>query len=200
MVCSRKGGSGKTTLAWNMAALSGGLVVDADPQGSLRLAKDVPVLTSPGPQVLADLKEAETKHPLVWLDTAPTLDARTLSLMDGSDYFLLPTAASALGLEATRYTLQEIGRKGRLADALVVFALTAPRPDQTYLSGVAEALAAGGVAVAHTKITRRVEVEVAPSFGASVVTHRPNGKAVDELQQLWSELKALWGLKHARLA
>ena len=200
MVASRKGGVGKSTLTWNLALLSGGLVVDADPQGSLRLAKDVEVIASPGPQVLQDLKEAETQHPLIWLDTAPTLDARTVALMDGVDFFLVPTAASALGLEATRYTLQEIGRKGRLGDALVVFALTAPRPDQTYLSGVSEALAAGGVAVAHTKITRRVEVEVAPSFGASVVTHKPNGKAVDELQQLWSELKALWGLKHARLA
>lgn len=201
MVCSRKGGVCKSTLTWNLAALSGGGVVDTDPQGTLRqMASDVPVVSSPCPQASADLKQAERDHPLIWVDTPPVLDARTVALMDGADHFLVPTAANAMGLEATRLTLQEIGRKGRLEDALVVFTLTAARPDHGFLRGVTEAFGAGGVAVAKTLITRRVEVEAAPSFGVSVVSYKPNGKAVDELQSLWAELKAHWGLKHAKHA
>lgn len=201
MVCSRKGGVAKSSLTWNLAALSGGGVVDTDPQGSLReMATDVPVVASPGPQAAVDLKTAEASHSLVWVDTAPSLDARTVSLMDGADFFLVPTAANAMGLEATRLTLQEISRKGRLDDALVVFTLTAARPDRSFIKGVTEAFLAGGVSVAESLITRRAEVETAPSYGLSVVRHKPNGKAVDELFGLWRELQARWKLQQAKLA
>ena len=201
MVTSRKGGTAKSSLCWNLAALSGAHVVDTDPQGTLReIASDVGVTSAPGASALSELAKVEKAHPLVLVDTAPTLDARTVGLMDGADYFLVPTGANEMGLQATRLTLQTIAAKGRLSDALVVFTLTGPRPDMTFIRGVSEAFAAGGVAVAKTLITRRSEVEVAPSYGLSVVKHKPKGKAVDEHLALWQELQQLWELKHAKAA
>lgn len=201
MVTSRKGGTAKSSLCWNLAALSGAHVLDTDPQGTLReIAQDVEVTPSPGPAAIADLQAIDRQHPLVLVDTAPVLDARTVGLMDHADYFLVPTGANEMGLQATRLTLQEIARRGRLADALVVFTLTAARPDMGFVRGVTEAFKAGGVAVANTLITRRAEVEVAPSYGLSVVKHKPNGKAVSEHLALWQELQNHWGLKHAKAA
>jgi cellulose biosynthesis protein BcsQ len=200
MVTSRKGGVAKSSLVWNLAAVTGAAVVDADPQGTLReLASDLKVVASPGPGVIADLKATDAANALTIVDTPPVLDARTLSLMDGSDYFLVPTPPSEMGLQATRLTLQEIARKGRLADALVVFTLVAPRPDQAFVRGVTEAFKTGGVNVANTVLTRRSEVEVAPSFRKSVVAYKPNGKATAEILELWQEMKKLWALsiRHA---
>ena len=42
MVTSRKGGTAKSSLCWNLAALSGAHVLDTDPRGTLReIAQDV---------------------------------------------------------------------------------------------------------------------------------------------------------------
>jgi cellulose biosynthesis protein BcsQ len=201
MVTSRKGGTAKSTLCWNLAALSGAHVLDTDPQGTLReIASDIDVIASPGAGAIADLQAVDKRQPLLLVDTAPSLDARTLALMDHADYFLVPTGANEMGLQASRLTLQEIARKGRLEDALVVFTLTAARPDMNFVRGVSEAFRAGGVSVARTLITRRAEVEVAPSYGLSVVKHKPKGKSVNEHLALWQELQTHWKIKHAKAA
>ena len=201
MVTSRKGGTAKSTLCWNLAALSGAHVLDTDPQGTLReIASDIDVIASPGAAAVSDLQAVDQQQPLVLVDTAPSLDARTLALMDHADYFLVPTGANEMGLQASRLTLQEIARKGRLEDALVVFTLTAARADMGFVGGVSEAFKVGGVCVAQTLITRRAEVEVAPSYGLSVVKYKPKGKAINEHLALWKELQKHWGLKHAKNA
>ena len=114
---SRKGGSGKTTLAVHLAvaAQASGrrvLLVDLDPQGSAAAwwrarTAETPELEAATPDRLPALLDAARKAgvDLVVVDTRPSVEADAAQVAALSDFVLVPTRPAILDLRAILATL-----------------------------------------------------------------------------------------------
>ncbi len=113
-IANQKGGSGKTTLAMNLAAgLSGRgrtLVVDADPQGSAvqwsgmapeRRPFPVPVIAL-GDNLASEIQRFRRDYDFIVVDCPPSLETeRTNKAMLASDRVLVPVLPSPVDLWAS---------------------------------------------------------------------------------------------------
>jgi chromosome partitioning protein len=193
---AQKGGAGKTTLAVHLAVLAeDALLVDLDPQRSAAewwesRQADLPELAVGQAHDLAGALVA-TRRPWVLVDTAPHAaeDARTVASL--VDLAVIPTRPAILDLRAIRATVEIV----REAKARAVIVLNAGPPGR----GVAEAgviaearqaLAAYGLPVAPATITQRAALAHALNDGRAVTEYEPDGKAADELRNLWRWISA----------
>lgn len=195
----QKGGSGKTTLALNIAcsALASGwtvAVLDADPQGSLgqwfmqrqeRGEAGLDFATASAWGVSYEGEKLAKNHDLVVVDTPPKVDADLRPALRVSDLVIVPVATSHLDLWATESVLDLARREGR--EALVVLNRVPPRARMT--DEVAQAVEGLGVGRAMTLIGNRVAFAEATGRGQSVLELEPRGKAAVEARALWEEVR-----------
>jgi chromosome partitioning protein len=199
----QKGGSGKTTLALNLAcaAMESGLgvaILDADPQGSLgqwfmqRRARGDPGLTFGTARAWGVSYECEKlarDHGLVVVDTPPKVDADLRPALRVSDLVVVPVATSHLDLWATESVLDLAKREGR--DTLVVLNRVPPRA--RLVEEVANAVDALETARAGTVIGNRVAFADATGRGLGVIEADPRSKAAAEVRALWEEVRGRLG-------
>ena len=129
-IAQQKGGSGKTTLAVNLAAeyLRRGMTVallDTDPQGSLgrwfmtrreRLGEaGLEFSTSSAWGVSYECEKLKKTVDLVIVDTPPKVDADLRPALREADLVLIPVAASHVDLWATDGVLDLAGRERKLS-------------------------------------------------------------------------------------
>lgn len=195
---SRKGGSGKTTLAIHLAVLAQAagkrvLLIDLDPQGSAAAwwqarAESTPQLEQADPGGLAALIEAARKDgvDLVLIDTRPSVEADAVQVAALSDFVLVPTRPAILDLRAILATL-DIIKGSRTRAAIVLNACQAPRGvgEASITSDARTALKAFGVAVAPTMIVQRAALSHALVGGMAASETEPEGKAAKEMRALW---------------
>ncbi len=139
LVANPKGGSGKTTLATNIAAWLAGkrqrvALLDADPQGSsaLWLARR-PVLFPSIAGFTGDAGKKELKDlALQWLvvdSAAATRGDALREVLKRADVLLVPVSPSTFDMAATQHFLQTIAAYKAVREGGVAIALVAMRVD-----------------------------------------------------------------------
>lgn len=206
-VAQQKGGSGKTTLAANLAvALRGrGLsvaLVDTDPQGSLgrwflerleRIGADegMEFSTSSAWGAAYESEKLKRRFDVVILDTPPKIDSDLRPALRASDLVLVPVGASLVDLWATEGVL-DLARREKRACLIV---LNRIRTGTRLSAEVAEAAAGLGAGVAQAVLAHRVAYAETLGRGEAVTDRgRAAPPAREEVEALADEvLGALQG-------
>ena len=200
-VAQQKGGSGKTTVAVNLAveAQSRGLsvaVLDTDPQGSMgrwfmaRLeavgAPGLEFTTASAWGVGYEVGKLRRAHDLVIVDTPPRADSDLRPALREADFVLVPVSASQLDVWATEAVLDLVARAGRPALTVLNRARSGTR-----LSGeIAAALAALSAPLASSVLGHRVAYAESLGRGLGVAELSRAGPAAAEIAALAAEVAA----------
>ena len=183
-VVMQKGGSGKTTLARNLAVALGPRVamLDTDPQGSLtswfnRRQAVVPPLV-PFERVtdtVADIRATGEVDVLV-IDTAPTMSPRLAEVVGLTDLCLIPIRPSPDDLDAVTPALELIEGAGKP----FVFVISAAKTRSKLLPETVSALAQHG-RVCPAVLHDRVDFTTAALAGLGVTEMAPDSAAAAEM-------------------
>lgn len=207
-VC-QKGGTGKTTLALNLAveAMRRGstvAVIDLDPQPSacgwsdLRGEGAEPVVIDAKPARLPAAIEA-ARHAgdidLLVIDTGGRTEEGAFAAAKASDLVVVPLQPSAVDLKSIPATRDLITMAGR-PDILCL--LTRVKPFGTRHAEIASWLAANELPVCETTIGDRVTFQDAYAAGQAVSEYDPRGKAAEEMQTATTEILAAAGMQNCR--
>jgi chromosome partitioning protein len=201
-VVSQKGGAGKTTLAVHLAvaaelARRSAAVIDLDPQASASTWKDLrkadtPPVVSAQPARLSQVLDAAKEHgaQLVIIDTAPHSETVSLAAARAADLILIPCRPAIFDLRAITASVDLV----RLSGKPGVIVLNAVPPRGSLADDAAEAVGNYGLPVAPTRLSQRAAFLHCLTVGQTAQEYEPEGKAAEEVQQLYK-----WSCKHVGL-
>ena len=201
-ILSQKGGSGKTTLVLHLAVAAEragkvAAVIDLDPQASAAGWKDsrqadTPVVVAmPAARLTQALETARNAEAdLAFIDSAPHSGEVALAAAEAADVVLIPCRAGILDLRAIGAT----ARIAKLAGKSAYVILNALPPNAPKLLADARAaVAVHGLEVAPVTLQQRAAFAHALTVGKTADEYEPNGKAAEEITQLfqwlWQEAK-----------
>ena len=192
-IINQKGGAGKTTLALHLAvALSAAgqntAVVDLDPQATAanwgdRREAGVPVVRSAHASRLAnEIAQIEgAGGEALIIDTAPHSDSAAVEAAYVSDLILIPCRPAYFDLEAMANTLRLLRTTGKPLWAV----LNAVAPFGSEAEEAAETIRALELHLCAAQLGRRIAFSRAVSAGLAAQEYEPDGKAAEEVQQLY---------------
>ena len=193
-IISQKGGAGKTTLALHLAVAAQdagrvSLIIDTDPQatasqwGSWREDKPPEVIDSPPPRLAAKVEQAQEQGAqFVVIDTPPHADSAARAAVETADLVLIPCRPSAFDLAAIQTTVKlvQLLRK----PAFVVFTAGSPNAPRMY-EEAGELVESFGISACPVQLPDRAAYRHASAEGRTVMETEPDGKAANEIQQLY---------------
>jgi len=197
-VLNQKGGSGKTTIATNLArALQKRnrrvAIVDADPQGTssewaARQDGTPPVFASKEPTIHKDVPALEGSFDMVVIDGAPRLEAMATSAIKAAELVLIPVQPSAADIWAAEDIVDLIRVRQEVTGGLprAAFVVSRQVVGSNLADTVQAALEAFDVPVLRARTSQRVAYAEALGAGLSVLDINA-GKAEYEIQRLAEE-------------
>lgn len=200
-IAQQKGGSGKTTLAVNLAvafAKAGKSValMDTDPQGSAGrwfmtriedgAEPELEFSTASAWGVTYEVRKLAKAHDIVIIDTPPKADSDLRPAMRASDLVLVPVATSHLDLWAVEVVLYLADRENK--PAMIV--MTRNRAGTRLAADVAEKAAELDASVAQTAIANRVVYAETLGQGKAALEAR-KGPAHKEVSSLLQEVETV---------
>ncbi len=204
-VAQQKGGSGKTTVAVNLAVELRArghsvAIVDTDPQGSMgrwfierveRLGDDeeLDFSTSSAWGASYESEKLKKRFDFVIIDTPPKIDADLRPALRVADLVVVPVATSHVDLWATEGVL-DLTRREK-ARALIV--LNRTRPSTRLAVEVAEKASELGADLADVQIANRVIYAETLGQGLGVGERARSGPAKQEIVALTEEVLASCG-------
>lgn len=192
-IISQKGGTGKTTLALNLAVAAevSGLstaIIDLDPQASAKewsksRERETPVVISAHASQLDEVLAAarENGASLSIIDTAPHSERDALAAARAADLILIPCRPAILDLRAMASTKE----LADLAQTPALAVINAAPPRGHLADEAAEAIRGYGLEVSAATIAHRAAFVHSLTLGQTVVEYEPGGKAAQEVNDLF---------------
>jgi chromosome partitioning protein len=198
---NQKGGVGKTTLSVNVAhalALSGFkvLVVDADPQGSVRDWASVRdsqlpfhVVGMDRPTIHRDLPSMQDHYEHVVIDAPPRVSELARSAILASDVVVIPVQPSPYDVWAAKEIVALVQEASVYKEKIKsVFAINRKIANTAIGREVKEALQTYSLPVLEAQICQRVLFAESAAVGKTVFEVLPESQAANEIELLKTEI------------
>lgn len=200
-IAQQKGGSGKTTMAVNLAvafARAGRSValMDTDPQGSAGrwFMTRMEEVADPGLEfstasawgVTYEVRKLAEAHDIVIIDTPPKADSDLRPALRASDLVLIPVATSHLDLWAVEVVLFLADREDKPA----MMVMTRARPGTRLAADVAAKAAEMDAEIAASTLANRVVYAETLGQGRAAL-EAPKGPAHAEVTGLMQEIESV---------
>ena len=202
-VLNQKGGSGKTTIAVNLAHAfqrlgNDVLLVDADPQGTARDWSDssedgvCPVIGIDRESLARDLPAVAKPYDWVVIDGPPQLAGISAAAVRVADVVLIPVQPSPYDIWSCADLVDILDARRTVTDGLPHAAFVVSRAiTNTKLSNqVSEALEAYGLPVLASRTTQRVAYPTTAADGQTVFSE-PSSPAAKEIEAIRDEVEAM---------
>ena len=196
-----KGGTGKTTLCVNLAAVlsvsAPTIILDADPQGSslqwreLADSASAVAVVSAVDDVASIARSLHREHEYLVIDCPPSVFAvQTARILAMCDVALIPVQPSPLDIWATVHIEDKVEEARRTNPGLhAVLVINQLEPRTTLSRLMREALAELRLPVAETAIRRRVAYRSSVLDGRTVMDTGTRGSAAaEDIRQLIDEV------------